>query len=49
MEGDYATALEVASEQVANGAQVIDVNMDEALLDGPQAMTTFLNLSRACR
>jgi len=44
MEGDYATALEVASEQVANGAQVIDVNMDEALLDGPQAMTTFLNL-----
>ncbi|MDX1592821.1 MAG: methionine synthase [Gammaproteobacteria bacterium] len=45
MEGDYATALEVASEQVANGAQVIDVNMDEALLDGPRAMTTFLNLA----
>ena len=44
MEGDYATALEVASEQVANGAQVIDVNMDEALLDGPKAMATFLNL-----
>ncbi len=44
MEGDYDTALEVASEQVANGAQVIDVNMDEALLDGPDAMTRFLNL-----
>ncbi len=45
MEGDYATALEVASEQVANGAQVVDVNMDEALLDGPRAMSTFLNLA----
>jgi len=44
LEGDYATALDVAREQVANGAQVIDVNMDEALLDGAAAMTTFLNL-----
>ncbi len=42
--GDYATALEVARDQVAAGAQVIDVNMDEGLLDGVKAMTTFLNL-----
>jgi 5-methyltetrahydrofolate--homocysteine methyltransferase len=47
MEGDYATALDVAREQVANGAQVVDVNMDEALLDGPEAMATFLNLVAA--
>jgi 5-methyltetrahydrofolate--homocysteine methyltransferase len=41
---DYAAALDVARQQVENGAQIIDVNMDEGLLDGPQAMTTFLNL-----
>ena len=41
---DYATALEVAREQVANGANMLDVNMDEALLDSEQAMTRFLNL-----
>jgi 5-methyltetrahydrofolate--homocysteine methyltransferase len=41
---DYAGALDVARQQVENGAQIIDVNMDEGLLDGPQAMTTFLNL-----
>ena len=41
---DYPAALEVARQQVANGAQIIDVNMDEGLLDGPRAMTTFLNL-----
>ena len=44
MEGDYAAALEVARSQVENGAQIIDVNMDEGLLDSEQAMVTFLNL-----
>lgn len=44
LEGDYTTAVQVARQQVENGAQVIDINMDEALLDGEQAMTTFLNL-----
>ncbi|SIS88990.1 methionine synthase [Paracoccus saliphilus] len=44
MEGDYATALDVARQQVENGAQIIDVNMDEGLLDSAEAMTTFLNL-----
>ena len=39
--------LSVARQQVENGAQVIDVNMDDALLDGVQAMTTFLNLVQA--
>lgn len=43
-EGKYEEALAVARQQVENGAQVIDVNMDDALLDGVQAMTTFLNL-----
>jgi 5-methyltetrahydrofolate--homocysteine methyltransferase len=42
--GDYAAALAVARDQVENGAQIIDVNMDEGLLDSEQAMTTFLNL-----
>ncbi len=42
--GNYAEALSVARQQVENGAQVIDVNMDEAMLDSPTAMTTFLNL-----
>jgi 5-methyltetrahydrofolate--homocysteine methyltransferase len=46
-EGDYATALEVARDQVANGAQVIDVNMDEGLLDSEKAMTEYLNLIAA--
>jgi len=44
LEGDYATALDICREQVENGAQIIDVNMDEAMLDGKVAMTTFLNL-----
>ncbi|PIE00110.1 MAG: methionine synthase [Thiothrix nivea] len=43
-EGDYSTALEVALEQVENGAQVIDVNMDEGLLDAEKEMHRFLNL-----
>ena len=45
--GDYAAALTIARDQVENGAQVIDVNMDEGLLDSEQAMTTFLNLIAA--
>jgi 5-methyltetrahydrofolate--homocysteine methyltransferase len=44
MDGDYATALDVARDQVENGAQIIDVNMDEGLLDSQEAMVTFLNL-----
>ena len=43
----YEEALSVARQQVENGAQVIDVNMDDALLDGVSAMTTFLNLVQA--
>jgi 5-methyltetrahydrofolate--homocysteine methyltransferase len=42
--GNYAEALSVARQQVENGAQVIDVNMDEGMLDSEKAMTTFLNL-----
>ena len=45
--GDYPAALSVARQQVEAGAQVIDVNMDEGLLDGPVAMRTFLNLIAA--
>lgn len=41
---DYSTALEVALEQVENGAQVIDINMDEGMLDAEKAMVRFLNL-----
>src|SRR5690606_28275769 len=44
MEGNYAAALDVAKEQVENGAQIIDVNMDEGMLDAVEAMTTFLKL-----
>ena len=47
VEGDYAAALSVARQQVEAGAQVIDVNMDEGLLDSKQAMVTFLNLMAA--
>ncbi|MDA1182797.1 MAG: dihydropteroate synthase, partial [Bacteroidetes bacterium] len=42
--GDYSKALDVARQQVENGAQVIDVNMDEGMLDGKEAMVVFLNL-----
>jgi 5-methyltetrahydrofolate--homocysteine methyltransferase len=45
--GDYGTALEIARDQVENGAQIIDVNMDEGLLDSEKAMVTFLNLVAA--
>lgn len=45
--GDYPAALSVARQQVEAGAQIIDVNMDEGLLDGPAAMRTFLNLIAA--
>lgn len=43
-EDKYEEAIEVARQQVANGAGVIDINMDDALLDGVEAMTRFLNL-----
>jgi 5-methyltetrahydrofolate--homocysteine methyltransferase len=46
-EGLYEEALSVARQQVESGAQVLDVNMDDALLDGEKAMTTFLNLLAA--
>lgn len=44
LEGDFETAIQVAREQVENGAQVLDINMDEAMLDSEQAMQKFLNL-----
>lgn len=43
-EGHFEEALSVARQQVENGAQILDVNMDDAMLDGVNAMTTFLNL-----
>src|SRR5699024_7175092 len=46
-EGDFEEAIAVALQQVENGAQVIDVNMDDALLDGEKAMVDFLNLIQA--
>ncbi|MCL6523491.1 MAG: methionine synthase [Thermoflavifilum sp.] len=46
-EGKYEEALSVARQQVENGAQILDVNMDDALLDGEKAMTTFLQLLAA--
>jgi 5-methyltetrahydrofolate--homocysteine methyltransferase len=45
--GEYNTALEIARDQVENGAQIIDINMDEGLLDSEEAMVTFLNLIAA--
>lgn len=44
---DYTTALEVARDQVINGAQIIDINMDEGMLDAEAAMVKFLNLIAA--
>ena len=46
-EGDYAKALDVARDQVAAGAQIIDINMDEGLLDSEKAMVEYLNLVAA--
>lgn len=47
LEGDYESALAIARQQVDNGANMVDVNMDEGLLDGEEAMRTFLNLIAA--
>jgi 5-methyltetrahydrofolate--homocysteine methyltransferase len=47
MASDYGRAVEVARQQVENGAQIIDINMDEGLLDAVEAMTTFLKLIAA--
>ena len=44
---DYAAAVQVARQQVENGAQIIDINMDEGMLDSERAMVTFLNLIAA--
>ena len=44
LEDDFETALDVARQQVENGAQIIDINMDEAMLDSEAAMVRFLNL-----
>src|SRR3990172_7342839 len=44
LNNDYSKGLDVARSQVENGAQIIDINMDEAMLDGVQAMGTFVNL-----
>lgn len=45
--GDYAAALDVARDQVENGAQIIDINMDEGLIDSQRAMVEYLNLIAA--
>ena len=46
-QGDFSTAIEIARDQVDGGAQILDVNMDEGMIDGVKAMTTFLNLLAA--
>src|SRR6204780_3176752 len=46
-EDKYEEALSVARQQVESGAQILDVNMDDALLEGVKAMTTFINLLQA--
>ncbi|MBD0416362.1 methionine synthase [Oryzicola mucosus] len=45
--GDFAAALDIARDQVANGAQIIDINMDEGLIDSQRAMVEYLNLIAA--
>src|SRR3546814_621596 len=47
LSGDYESALAVARQQVEGGAQIIDINMDEGMLDGKEAMVKFLNLLSA--
>ncbi len=47
IEGNYEAAIAIAREQVENGAQIIDINMDEGMLDGEQAMVKFINLISA--
>ena len=47
LNGDFNAGLDIARQQVENGAQIIDINMDEGMLDGVQAMTTFVNLVAA--
>lgn len=47
LNGDYESALSVARQQVENGAQVIDINMDEGMLDSEEAMKKFVNLLQA--
>lgn len=42
--GEYETAVQVAKDQVENGAQILDINLDEGLIDGKQAMKTFVRL-----
>ena len=49
MNGEYETALEVARQQVENGAQIIDVNMDEAMLESEEATETFQSWSHRNR
>ena len=44
MSGDFEEAVSVAKEQIENGAQIIDINMDEGLLDSEKSMERFLNL-----
>ncbi len=44
MDGKFEAALDVARQQVENGAQIIDINMDEAMLDSKAAMVRYLNL-----
>src|SRR5215212_9224236 len=47
LSGNYEAAVAVALQQVENGAQVIDINMDEGMLDGKEAMVKFVNLLMA--
>ena len=48
LNGEFEQALSVARQQVENGAQIIDVNMDEAMLDSKAAMVRFLNIAGGC-